>query len=159
AAAPAATPLAKPPAIQPNAAEWQRLKEAARQEGRVVVSGPGFANLRNALTEGFQKAHGVTIEYLALGGGQVITRVGQEARTGTVSIDVHIGGVATCWTLAEQGHMDDVTKLLIDPEVVNPAVWHGGALKLTRPTPNLPPDFYCGLQTAQWVMTDLFVNP
>src|SRR5262245_31884899 len=43
-AAPAATTAG-------NAAEWERVKQAARQEGRVVVTGPGFPGLRNALVE------------------------------------------------------------------------------------------------------------
>ena len=28
--------------VQANAGEWERLKEAATREGRVVVAGPGF---------------------------------------------------------------------------------------------------------------------
>src|SRR5207237_1211075 len=34
----------------------------------------------------------------------------------------------------------------------------GGKLKYIRPSPTLPQDFSCALQTAEWVMTDLFVN-
>ena len=29
---------------------------------------------------------------------------------------------------------------------------------IIRPAPSLPNDFHCGLQTDEWVMTDLFVN-
>src|SRR5262249_19693352 len=28
-----------------------------------------------------------------------------------------------------------------------------------KPSPSMPQDYYCGIQTAEWVMTDLFVNP
>src|SRR5207248_2606288 len=82
---PAASGASQPdgaPRVTANAAEWERLKDAARREGKVVVLGPGI-----------------------------------------------------------------------------PAVWRGGALRVAPPSDSLPKDFYCCLQTAEWVMTDLFVNP
>jgi len=48
--------------------------------------------------------------------------------------------------------------VLIDPSLHDPTVWRKGQPKFLAPTPELPPDMACGLQTAEWVMTDLFVN-
>src|SRR5688500_18999916 len=85
---PAAQPAAKPAADGP-AAEWERIKEAAKREGSVVVAGPGEAQLRQAVTDGFQKAHGITVEYIGLSSGEMQTRVDREQRAGQPSIDVH----------------------------------------------------------------------
>src|SRR4051794_14532353 len=88
AAAPAASPAATTgagaasPGLQANAAEWERIKEAARREGKVVVSGPGFPGLRNGITEGFLKAYGITVAHLGLPPGEVITPAGRGARAG-----------------------------------------------------------------------------
>jgi ABC-type Fe3+ transport system substrate-binding protein len=49
---------------------------------------------------------------------------------------------------------------LIAPEVVAASAWRAGAPKLNTPgrEAGLPSDFKCSFQTAEWVMTDLFVN-
>src|SRR5262249_4108165 len=157
AAAQAPKPTAPLPALEPNAAEWERLKAAGKHEGTVVVAGPGIPGFRQGITEGLQQAHGITVEYLGLRSGEVLTRVDQEARLGKPSLDVNIGGPTVCWVMAERGQVDDVTKLLVAPDVVSPSLWRGGTLRLVQPSPPMPQDFYCGLQTAEWVMTDLFV--
>jgi ABC-type Fe3+ transport system substrate-binding protein len=144
--------------LPPNPAEWDRLKEAARREGKIVVAGPGFPTLRNAIVESFQRAHGITVEYLGLPSGEVITRIDREARAGTPTVDINIGGSSTCWALAERGLIDNSLELVVDPAVVDPSKWRTGGVRLVMPSPDLPKDFYCAVQTAEWVMTDLFVN-
>jgi ABC-type Fe3+ transport system substrate-binding protein len=155
-AAPAA---AAGPASAPAASDWDRLNETAKREGRVVVTGPGFPGLRNGLVEGFERAYGIGVEYVGLGGAEAITRVDREARAGRPTIDVTLGGFTGCWTMAERDQIQDVTTALVDPSVLNPSVWRDGKVKYILPSPNMPQDFTCGLQTAEWVMTDLFVNP
>ena len=137
---------------------WDRFKEAAKREGRVVVSGPGFPGLRNSLTEGFQRAHGLTLEYLGLAAGEVITRVDRESTAGNVTIDVNLGGVSTCWAMAERGQVDAIDKLIVDPSLFNPSLWSYGFIRISLPSPSLPSDFYCGLHLTDWVLADLFVN-
>ncbi len=144
--------------LRSNPTEWERIKEAAKQEGRVVVVGPGFPALRDGVIEGFQRAYGIAVEYLGLPSGEVITRVDRESRVGNVTVDVNIGGTSSCWIMAERGQIDDVTSLLVDPSIYDPSIWWGGVPRLILPSPKLPQSFMCGLQTAEWVMTDLFVN-
>jgi ABC-type Fe3+ transport system substrate-binding protein len=153
AAAPAASP-----GLQANAAEWERLKEAARREGKVVISGPGFPGLRNGITDGFQRAYGITVEYLGLPPGEVITRVDREARAGTATIDVNLGGTSSCWAMGDRGQIDDVTGLLVDPSLYERAAWKDGQMRPTLASPSMPKDFLCGIQGSEWIMTDLFVN-
>jgi ABC-type Fe3+ transport system substrate-binding protein len=167
---PAAQPAAQPPAQlaapatsavpkpQANAAEWARLKEAASREGRVVIAGPPFPNLRQAIIEGMEKTHGITVEYLGLPSGEATTRIEREAGAGRPTVDVHIGGSPTCWTTAERGLIDDVVKLIVDPALMDAQVWRDGSPRVLKPSPQMPQDFGCGIQGADWVMTDLFVN-
>jgi iron(III) transport system substrate-binding protein len=156
AAAPAVQ--ANAPAGRPDAAEWERVKAAARQEGRVVLSGPPFPGFRSAVTEAFQQAHGIPVEYIAITGAELMTRIDREARAGTVTIDASIAGNFSCWAMAERGQLENARTIMVDPSLHDPAVWRHGEMKFMRPSPGLAPDFACGLQTSDWVMTDLFVN-
>ncbi|HEY7063659.1 MAG TPA: extracellular solute-binding protein [Chloroflexota bacterium] len=144
--------------LKADAAAWQRYQDGAKREGKVVVSGPGFPALRQALVDGFQQAYGITLEYLGLNGGEVIPRVERELQAGNVTIDVNIGGTSTCWALGDRGGIEDVTPILVDPSLFNGASWRGGHMKPILPSPTQPKDFLCGLQGEEWVMTDLFVN-
>ncbi len=157
---PAATtePAAEAPAHRADSARWEQVKRAAREEGKVVVAGPGFPGLRAALVENFQQAYGIQVEYLGLPSGEVITRVDREFRADRPSIDVNIGGFTGCWTMGERGQIEDVSTQLLDPAILDPAAWRRGALKFVEASPQMPQDFHCALQTAEWVMTDLFVN-
>jgi iron(III) transport system substrate-binding protein len=124
----------------------------------VVVAGPPFPGLRNSLSEGFQRAYGVAVEYVTLPGGELMTRVDREAKAGTTSLDISIAGNVSCWTMGERGQLDNAREVVIDPGLYEPAVWRTGQPKFLAASPVMPPDFACGLQTAEWVMTDLFVN-
>ncbi len=159
AANPAAGQAAARPADAGAAPNWEAVQTAARGEGRVVVTGPPFPGLRTGIVEGFQKAHGMAVEYLPLPTGEVLTRIDREARMGSPQIDVQIGGNNTCWTLGERGQADPIDGLLLDPAVTAPSAWRGGKPRLFEPSPETASGFHCGLQTAEWVMTDLFVNP
>jgi ABC-type Fe3+ transport system substrate-binding protein len=159
AAAESPAPAASVAGLRADPAAWERLQATGRQEGSVVVVGPGFPGLREGVVEGFRRAHGINVEYLGLPSGEVNARVEREAAAGRPSIDVNIGGVSACWLLGEQGLIDEVTPLAVAPDVVEPTAWKNGGPRLIKPSPNMPRDFHCGLQLAEWVMTDLFVNP
>ncbi len=170
-AKPAAAQPASQPAVQPaapasggfpkpqaNAAEWARVQDAARREGHVVIVGPPFPNLRQAIIEGMDKTYGITVEYLGLPSGESVTRIEREASAGRPTVDVSIGGSPTCWSMAEHGVIDDVSKLVVDPALMEAGLFRDGAPRLLRPSPQLPKDFACGVQGSDWIMTDLFVN-
>jgi iron(III) transport system substrate-binding protein len=153
---PAAAPAA---ATAPaSASPLDSLRDGASRDGRVVVAGPGLPGLRAGLSQGFQNATGVEVEYLGLTPGEAVARIDRESKAHATSIDAYISGVSSCWTMAERGQIDDAAPLLVDPTITDPAVWRDGAMRLTKPSPALPRDFYCGLQTSEYVMTDLFVN-
>ncbi|HLQ31751.1 MAG TPA: extracellular solute-binding protein [Chloroflexota bacterium] len=160
AAKPAAAGLGQPltAKLQPNPQQWATLKDGAKKEGKVVVMGPGFPGLRQGFTEGFKKTHGVEVEYLGAAPGEALVRIQREAQAGKPSVDVYLTGSPSCWSLAEDGMIEDVSGSLVDPDILQPSVWRDGAPRLLKPSPKMPPNMACGIQGADWIMTDLFVN-
>src|SRR5262249_41660854 len=60
--------------------------------------------------------------------------------------------------MAERGQVDEVAKLLVAPDVVSPSLWRGGTLRLGKPAPPMPRDFYFGLPTPPRGRDRLFVH-
>ena len=81
--------------------EWTRILEAAKREGRVVVSIPPSAELRKVLKEVFEKRFGIELELVTGRGSQIIRRIADEHKAGVHYFDVHTGGSgATLYGLA-----------------------------------------------------------
>lgn len=144
--------------LSPDAEEWERVVAAAQEEGSIVVSGLGAPPLREGITQGFEDAYGISVEYVSMNSGELAGRARRESAANAMSLDVAIAGAPTCHALAEEGLLSDISQHVIDPELFDASLWrHGGmnALESTRVTGD---EFYCGLQFSSWVMTDLFVN-
>jgi ABC-type Fe3+ transport system substrate-binding protein len=141
-------------------AKWVELQAKAKKEGQLILSGPPFQGLRTALASAFKQRFGIELDYLGMNAGEVIARVDTESKAGKVGIDANLGGTSTCWAMSARGQIENMSGKLIDPDVLQPTVWRRGNPKLNEPGPatNLPADFKCSLQAAEWVMTDLFVN-
>src|SRR5215470_17751525 len=79
--------------------EWRNTIEAAQREGKVVVSIPASAELRQALEEGFKKQFPrINQELLPAQGANNINRIFQEDKGGVHYFDVHIGGTSSIIT-------------------------------------------------------------
>lgn len=145
----------------PDPAKWAEIQKKAKAEGEVVVTGPAVPSLRAALSEAFSKRFGIPLNYSGANAGETITRIDTEFKAGKVSIDVNLGGTSTCWAMAARQQVVDMNGKLVDPEILKPGVWKSGKPKLNEAGPvpaGTSPDFKCSFQTAEWVMTDLFVN-
>jgi ABC-type Fe3+ transport system substrate-binding protein len=144
----------------PDPAKWAELQKKAKEEGQLVLAGPPFQGLRTALSNAFKERYGIELNYLGLNAGEVITRVDTESKAGKVGIDADLGGTSTCWAMSPRGEIESMNGKLIDPEILQPSAWRSGKPKLNEagPTTDLPADFKCSLQSAEWVMTDLFAN-
>jgi ABC-type Fe3+ transport system substrate-binding protein len=144
----------------PDPAKWAEVQRKAKEEGQLVVSGPPFQGLRTALSAAFKQRYGIELNYLGMFAGESIARIDTESKAGKVSIDANLGGTSTCWAMSPRGQIESMNGKLIDPEILQPSVWRGGKPKLNEagPSPDLPADFRCSLQAAEWVMTDLFAN-
>ena len=138
-AAPPAEPAA--PAARPAEAtagwerEWNALVEAARREGRVVVSGPPTPETRTELSAAFRNRFGIEVEYFAPGSTTVlVTRLIAERAAGQYTVDVILGGAAGLYTQAYPEKMlEPLAPALVHPEVTEPARWVVGRVWFMDP--------------------------
>jgi hypothetical protein len=143
----------------PDPAKWAEVQKKAKEEGQLVLAGPPFQGMRTALTSAFKERYGIELNYLGLNAGETIARVDTESKAARVTIDANLGGTSTCWAMSQRGQIESMNGKLIDPEILHPSVWRLGKPKLNEAgAADLPADFRCSLQAAEWVMTDLFAN-
>lgn len=108
--------------------EWDKTVEAAKREGRVVVSIPTSAELRKEFETGFQKAFaGIELELSVARGASNINKIAEEQNAGVRSIDLHIGGTSSIITgLLAQNLLEPVMPAMMLPEVKDAKYWWGG---------------------------------
>ena len=63
----------------PRTADWDKIVEAGRKEGKVVASIPPSAELRKLMELTFPKRYGIGVEFVPARGGNVIRRMVDEA--------------------------------------------------------------------------------
>ena len=114
--------------LAPKSAEWEKILEAAKKEGQVVVSIPTSAELRKEFETGFQKAYpGIELELNVARGASNINKIAEEQNAGVRSIDLHIGGTTSIITgLLAPNFLEPVMPSMILPEVRDPKHWWGG---------------------------------
>lgn len=132
---------------------WGKIVAEAKREGKVVVSGPPIRELNLALVDGFQKAYGINVEYLALGSGEISVRVEKEAAAGKISIDSYMGGAASqILVTLPKGLLEPLADQLLLPEVKDASKWRGGKHKWVDGKKQHV------LQIAEYVFGGLLVN-
>jgi iron(III) transport system substrate-binding protein len=80
---------------QPNPShppDWERIVEAAKKEGKVVVSIPASSELRAVIETHFEKRFGVDVEPVAATASAIVRRIVQESKAGVHYFDLHLGG-------------------------------------------------------------------
>jgi ABC-type Fe3+ transport system substrate-binding protein len=114
----------------PGKNEWEKVLEAAKKEGRVVVSIPTSAELRKEFETGFKKAYpGIDIELNAARGASNIAKIAEEQNAGVHTVDLHIGGTTSIITgLLAPNFLEPVMPSLLLPEVKDSKYWWGGHL-------------------------------
>lgn len=122
--------FAAPGFPQSKNSEWEKVVEAAKKEGRVVVSIPTSAELRKEFESGFQKAFpGIELELSVARGASNINKIIDEQNAGVRTIDLHIGGTTSIITgLLAQNLLEPVLPAMILAEVRDPKHWWGGHL-------------------------------
>jgi ABC-type Fe3+ transport system substrate-binding protein len=111
----------------PAGNDWQKLAEAAKTEGKLVVSIPPSAEFRKGVEETFGKRFGVSLELVPARGATLITRIVEEFKAGVAHFDVHIGGTESAVKgLMAEGILDPVEPWLVVPEVKEAKNWWGG---------------------------------
>jgi iron(III) transport system substrate-binding protein len=113
---------------QSRSGEWEKLVEAGKKEGKVVVSIPTSAELRKEFDTGFQRAFpGIELELSVARGASNINKIAEEQNAGVRSVDLHIGGTTSIITgLLAPNLLEPVMPVMMLPEVRDPKHWWGG---------------------------------
>ncbi|HEY4135397.1 MAG TPA: extracellular solute-binding protein [Alphaproteobacteria bacterium] len=107
-------------------ASWAATVAAAKKEGTLVVAGrPEYAK---ALSDGFKRDTGLSVEFLQGEGREQLSRLAREIRAKQVTIDLLMGG-QSLMTFVKDGQLKPVGPQLVLPGVTNPAMWTDGKIK------------------------------
>jgi iron(III) transport system substrate-binding protein len=108
-------------------ADWDKIVEAAKKEGKVVASIPPSTELRKLMEIAFTRRYGIAVEFVPARGGAIIQRMVSEAKTGAQYFDLHIGGTESIVTgLLPENILEPVEPFLLLPEVKDGKQWWGG---------------------------------
>lgn len=131
-AAPA--PAAAAPSKASWEAEWDRVVEAGKKEGKVVLYSTAGVEIRTAVIPAFRKKFGIDVEAIMAKGAEVSEKLMSERRAGLYLADVYNGGTTTPTTqLKPAGALDPLDSALILPEVTDPKAWYGDDLRWVDP--------------------------
>jgi iron(III) transport system substrate-binding protein len=112
---------------QSRSSEWDKIVEAGRKEGKVVVSVPASAELRKEIERVFKQRFGIETELIAGRAAAIVGKIQQESRSGVHNFDLHMGGSESMVTgLLSQRILDPFAPAMVLPEVTDRKNWWGG---------------------------------
>ena len=140
----------------PRPADWDKIVEAGRKEGKVVASIPPSAELRKLMELTFPKRYGIGVEFVPARGGNIIRRMVDEAKAGVQYFDIHIGGTESAITgLLPENVLEPVEPLFVLPEVKDPKQWWGGHIWVDNAKRYIY-SFVAYQTVSLWSNTDLY---
>jgi iron(III) transport system substrate-binding protein len=106
-------------------AEWTKILEGAKREGKVVIHGAAGEDL---LYDEFRKKYpDIRIVYIAGGGNERVDRIMSERRAKQYLADLYIGGKEPLYSVLYKGRMlDPVRSILLMPEILDQSKWWRG---------------------------------
>jgi len=107
--------------------EWTQRQEAAKKEGKVVISIPPSPELRKVLEDEVKRKFGFEVEVIPGTSAKIIRRIADEYQAGVRYFDVIIG----TWdnlehSLLPMGAVEALESVWILPDVKEPKHWWGG---------------------------------
>jgi len=149
-----ASASAKPAGSAAAPADWQQTVEAAKKEGTVAVFGPDGNDMRDVLTQPFEREFpGIKVEFVGDPGPGIPPRINAERGAGKFLWDVIVTGTSTGLTaLVPAKVLDPLEPALILPDVKDPNTWRGGAMEFLDPNKSL-------LVMTPFQRGTLFINP
>ncbi len=144
-----------PPASEPPG--WDQLIAAAKQEGRLALSGPPGALWRDALLA-FQKDYPeIQVEFNGVNSRDFWPRLVQERQAGQYLWDLRVGGPdPQVYQARDEGMLDPIRPLLVLPEVADDSKWLGGLDGLfVDNSHEYLPGFSAYVRTSIWINRDL----
>lgn len=113
--------------------EWQKILEAAKKEGTVVVSIPASAELRKGMEEAFGRRFGIKLELFSARGGEAVRRIVDEYKAGIRYFDIHLGGTTSVVTgFLPEKILDPVEPYFLLPDVKDPKNWWAGHMWIDK---------------------------
>ena len=107
--------------------DWDKVVEAAKKEGKVVVSLPASNELRAAIERLFENRYGIDVEPIVGRASTVVRKMVDEAKAGVRYTDLHMGGSESVVTgMLPEGIVDPLEPYMMLPEVKDPKQWWGG---------------------------------
>ncbi|HUK39964.1 MAG TPA: extracellular solute-binding protein [Candidatus Acidoferrales bacterium] len=107
--------------------EWDKIVEAGKKEGKVVVSIPASVELRKEVEKTFKQRFGIETELIAGRAASIVGKIQQEVRSGVNSFDLHLGGSESMISgLLSEGLLEPFEPAMVLPEIKNPNAWWGG---------------------------------
>jgi iron(III) transport system substrate-binding protein len=141
-----------------GSAEWDRIVDAAKKEGKVTASLPASAELKKQVEEHFKKRYGIEVETFTSRGSAGVRRMADEFKAGVRHFDLHIGGSSSIVSgMLDEGILDPIEPWLTLPEVKDPKQWWGGHLWVDNGK-RFVYMFQAYLSEVIWYNTDL-LNP
>lgn len=126
----AVAPLPQAPSRPAWEVEWERVLEAGKKEGKLVLYSTAGVEVRTTVIPAFKKKYGIEVEAIMAKGAEVAEKLMSERRAGLYLGDVYNGGSTTPTTqLKPQGALDPLDSAFILPEVADPKAWYGGDLR------------------------------
>jgi len=107
-------------------AEWDKIVEAAKKEGKIVIAIPPANELRKEMETVLRQKFGLEAELLSAPGPRNASRIAAERKAGVSYFDALIVGTGTAVTLAHDGMLEPIDSFLVLPEVKDPREWWGG---------------------------------
>lgn len=132
AARPGPSPTSAPAAPAPS--EWDQTLDAARREGSVAVMSLEGDDIREAMTQPFERKYGISVDFLGDAGPGIPPRVANERQAGQYLWDVYVHGTTTgLAAMLPMGAFDPLEPTFILPDVKDPKTWRGGELEFLDP--------------------------
>lgn len=111
--------------------EWEKTVEAAKKEGKVVVSIPASTELRRGIEKVFKQRFAIEPELNVGRAASIVAKIQQEAKAGASAVDLHMGGGESIVSgLLSEGILAPLEPAMILKEVKDPSNWWGGHIWL-----------------------------
>lgn len=108
-------------------AKWDNMTKAGRKEGKVVVHATSVGPYVKAATQLLKDKFGLELDIVSRRGGELMTAIMAERRSGLYTVDVLITGLNTYFGQIEPaGIPAPLDQVLVLPDILDPKNWYGG---------------------------------
>jgi len=147
-----------PSLVHAQSADWQKVWDetlkAAKDEGKVVVTGPPDAQVRKALPEAFKKRFGIAMEYQSARGTDSANKMRAERAAGIYTADAALAGSNTMFTvMLREKMLAPLKPELILPEVTEGKNWKRGSIWFVDPEEQYVLRLFSTVNEAFWINT------